>query len=70
MGRPAKKAKVETDPDDELPTRELVVKILGEEWLTTPNTKFGGQAPEELLGTESDRVLRIVAFNYKYGCFS
>ena len=70
MGRPAKKAKVEIDPDHKLPTRELVVKILGEDWLTTPNTKFLGRAPEELIGTSEEDALRNLVFLFKDGSFS
>jgi hypothetical protein len=72
MPRAAKTPKVETDPDEKLSTRELILKIIpdGAEWLKTPNSKFGGQAPEELIGTQFDHVLRNIAFNVKYGCFS
>lgn len=58
------------DPDDELDTRSLIVKLLGVEWLTTPNTVCYGQAPEEWIGTEYETALRNRIFNYKYGCFS
>jgi hypothetical protein len=72
MPRAAKKPPVEIDPDEKLTTRELILKIIpdGAEWLKTPNSKFGGQKPEELLGTDVDHVLRNMAFNVKYGCFS
>ena len=70
MARAAKKPKVEIDPDHKLPTRELILKILGEEWLTTPNTKFLGRAPEELIGTPEDVRLRIAAFSFRDGTLS
>ena len=70
MARAAKKPKVEIDPDHKLPTRELILKILGEEWLTTPNTKFLGRAPEELIGTPEEASLRNLVFNAKDGNFS
>ncbi len=70
MARAAKKPKVEIDPDHKLPTRELILKILGEEWLTTPNTKFLGRAPAELIGTPEEAPLRNLVFNAKDGNFS
>ena len=70
MARAAKKPKVEIDPDHKLPTRELILKILGEEWLTTPNTKVLGRAPEELIGTPEEASLRNRVFLYKDGAFS
>ena len=72
MNRPAKKPTVETDPDRQLPTRDLILKIVpdGAEWMKTPNIKFGGQAPEEVIGTEYEHLLRNMVFNVKYGCFS
>jgi hypothetical protein len=58
------------DPDDALPTRELAIRLFGVEWLTTPNTAFYGQAPEEWIGTDYEPALRNRIFNAKYGCFS
>jgi hypothetical protein len=61
-----------TDPDEALATRELVLKIIpdGAVWLSTPNTRFFGQAPEEWFGTPLEPHLRNRVFNYKCGCFS
>jgi hypothetical protein len=70
MGSTAKKPKVEIDPDEKLSTRELIIKVLGEEWLTTPNSRFGGQKPEELIGKYEEAALRNLVFNYKDGAFS
>ena len=70
MARAAKKPKVEIDPDHKLSTRELILKVLGEGWLTTPNTKFLGRAPEELIGTPEEASLRNLAFNFKEGVLS
>ncbi len=70
MARAAKKPKVEIDPDHKLPTRELILKILGEEWLTTPNTKFLGRAPAELIGTPEETRLRNLVFLFKDGGLS
>ena len=70
MSRAAKKSKVAIDPDHKLTTRELVIEYLGEEWLTTPNTKFLGRAPEELLGTPEEVLLRITAFSFRDGSLS
>jgi hypothetical protein len=72
MPRAAKTPKVEIDPDHKLTTRELILKIIpdGAEWIKTPNTKFLGRAPEELIGTPEEASLRNLVFNVKDGNFS
>ena len=72
MPRAEKKPKVEIDPDHKLTTRELILKIIpdGAEWLKTPNTKFLGRAPEELIGTPEEARLRILVFLVRDGAFS
>jgi hypothetical protein len=66
----AKKPEVAIDPDHKLTTRELILKIMPEGWLTTPNTKFLGRTPEELIGTEEEARLRNLVFLFKDGGLS
>jgi hypothetical protein len=72
MPRTAKTQKVEIDPDHKLTTRELILKIIpdGAEWIKTPNSRFGGQTPEELIGTQYEPALRNLVFGVKDGIFS
>jgi hypothetical protein len=68
----AKTPKVTIDPDHKLRTRELILKIIpdGETWLKTPNSRFGGQTPEELIGTPYEQALRNLVFLVKDGGLS
>ena len=72
MPRTAKTPKAEIDPDHKLTTRELILKIIpdGAEWIKTPNTKFLGRTPEEMIGTPEEPALRNFVFNVKDGNFS
>ena len=41
-----------------------------ERWLNTPNGRFGGRTPIDLLGTEDEHLLRQWVLAMKYGMMS
>lgn len=72
MAQPAKKKPKAVDPDAGRSTLELIAEVVPdyEVWLRTPNTRFGGRAPGELIGTPNEWFLRNTALSLKYGIFS
>ena len=47
-------------PDENLNLKEELLNVMGEEWLTTKNVLLNGFAPQELLGTRHEFILRDI----------
>jgi hypothetical protein len=39
-------------------------------WLSTPNSRLGGEKPEDLIGTDREQWVRDILRSYYYGLFS
>ncbi len=52
--------------------REEIEKIVAdpERWLNTPNDRFGGRTPNDIIGTEEEHLLREWIGAVKYGIMS
>jgi hypothetical protein len=72
MPRSAKKPQPAPDPDAGKTTLELIEEVVpnAQQWLNTPNTRFGLRAPKELIGTPQESVLRTIVLAYKCGNFA
>jgi Protein of unknown function (DUF2384) len=52
-------------PDENPNLREEILKVIGEEWLNTENTRLGGHTPRELIGTPDEFRVRLVLRSIK-----
>lgn len=56
------------DPDRG-PLLDLIADVVPDAkvWLQTANSAFGGQAPQQLIGTPQEEQVRDLVLAYKYG---
>lgn len=57
---------------DRGPILDLIADVVPDpqRWLTTANSLFGGQSPQQLIGTPLEEVVRGTVLRYKYGMFT
>jgi hypothetical protein len=52
-------------PDEDPNLRREIVDVIGEEWLYAENSRLGGHAPQELIGTPDEFRVRLVLRSIK-----
>jgi len=56
-------------PDEQADIKKDVATLIDDpsEWLATPNTRLGGDKPQDLIGTDREQLLRDLLRSIKYG---
>jgi Protein of unknown function (DUF2384) len=52
-------------PGEDQNLRKEILKVVGEEWLHTANTRLGGHTPQELIGTPDEFRVRLILRSIK-----
>lgn len=52
-------------PDEDPNLRREIVEVVGEDWLRAANIWLGGHAPQELIGTSQEFMVRNVLRSIK-----